>query len=1229
MRTILSISLSLSLCFLFACGDNLEPPEPAALCGDGIVGANEGCDDGNLVDNDGCNSNCMFPFCGDGVLGFDEACDDGNMTNGDGCDQNCTQSFCGNGFVGIDETCDDGNTVSGDGCDANCKLTGCGNGAASTGEACDDGNATEGDGCDSNCTVSACGNGIMAPNEACDDGNTAGADGCSGACATEVVEIEPNEDGSISTGGSVIAGNDFAIANADTNGAFTTSASIVGALTPAGDEDVFKFTNTGTVPVRMKIDTWNLATGFGSGVSCGTGSIDTGINVRSATGTVLSSNNDRTSSDRCAGLVHALFPGATVYVHVTENGDNAIVASYALDVTYIPVICGDGDVGPGEQCDDSNTATGDGCSATCQIEGAMTEIEPNEDGSPSTGGSGVNGNDFASTSALANGVVTANATMIAAITPLGDEDVFAVRNAGTTNVIISLDIWNIATGFGIGVPCGTSIDTGMHVRDASGGSFGSNDDRNGALDRCSTLKFGLAPGQTRFAHVIAFGDNTLIAQYALAIKFAPVVCGNGMVEFGETCDDSNTTAGDGCDATCQIEPICGNSMLEPTEQCDDGNTMNTDGCSAMCKLENAITEMEPNEDGSPSPGGPSGINGNDYGSANALANGAVSTDVRIAANINPIGDEDVFAYTNNTATFKNLRLDVWNLAPTFGIGMPCGSSINVGMTVRNATGTSLASNDDRNGATDRCPGLTVGVAPGQTVFAHVVEVDDNAAVASYALVNAFQAVVCGDGNIGPGEQCDDSNTMTGDGCSATCQIEGAVSEIEPNEDGTPSTGGSTINGNDFGSANALANGVVTASTTFVATLSPVGDEDVFAIRNTTASPVQVQLDVWNLATGFGIGVPCGTSLDTAMHLRDAAGVSSASNDDRNGAADRCSTLTVTLAANQTSFVHVSEYGDDATSGVYALAVRYVQAVCGNYVNDAGEGCDDGNTVSGDGCSATCTLEASAEIEPNNTTANADANGLVITGDKILTGAIGAAGDKDLYKVTVATATVVRFESFTTWGQCPTATFDMRLLSAAGTEISIDEDATGINSCAALVVFLAAGTYYLQLEESGNDAAEPAYILDVQFQTDRGTETEPNATTATANATLLTFNESYLLGDHMMQTDADVFSITVPPGGRIRAEVIEGNTAKTCESETLDSRLTLFDDAGNELADDDDSSRGYCSLIDGSGSSPAFAGARNATAVTKTYYLMVRASTFSQTNSDGQFAYRLQVTVRAP
>jgi cysteine-rich repeat protein len=68
-------------------------------------------------------------------------------------------------------------------------------------------------------------------------------------------------------------------------------------------------------------------------------------------------------------------------------------------------------------------------------------------------------------------------------------------------------------------------------------------------------------------------------------------CGDRVVDraMGEECDDGNTTAGDGCSATCRVEVTasCGNGALEPAlgEECDDGNTTNGDGCSATCQLE--------------------------------------------------------------------------------------------------------------------------------------------------------------------------------------------------------------------------------------------------------------------------------------------------------------------------------------------------------------------------------------------------------------------------------------------------------------------------------------------------------------------------------------------------------------------------------------------------------------------------------------------------------------------
>jgi cysteine-rich repeat protein len=58
--------------------------------------------------------------CGNGALDPPEACDDGNLVDGDGCDSNCTPTRCGNGVVSAGEECDDGNAVSGDCCSALC-----------------------------------------------------------------------------------------------------------------------------------------------------------------------------------------------------------------------------------------------------------------------------------------------------------------------------------------------------------------------------------------------------------------------------------------------------------------------------------------------------------------------------------------------------------------------------------------------------------------------------------------------------------------------------------------------------------------------------------------------------------------------------------------------------------------------------------------------------------------------------------------------------------------------------------------------------------------------------------------------------------------------------------------------------------------------------------------------------------------------------------------------------
>ncbi|MGB8330249.1 MAG: PQQ-dependent sugar dehydrogenase, partial [Polyangiales bacterium] len=127
-----------------------------AYCGDGNLDAGEACDDGNFINGDGCTTGCVIEFCGDGVVNNNgaEACDPPGTAL---CDGFCMFriSLCGDGFLTPPEQCEDGNVLDGDGCSAACMLeqsATCGDGVVDAGEQCDDGNLADGDGCASDCS---------------------------------------------------------------------------------------------------------------------------------------------------------------------------------------------------------------------------------------------------------------------------------------------------------------------------------------------------------------------------------------------------------------------------------------------------------------------------------------------------------------------------------------------------------------------------------------------------------------------------------------------------------------------------------------------------------------------------------------------------------------------------------------------------------------------------------------------------------------------------------------------------------------------------------------------------------------------------------------------------------------------------------------------------------------------------------------------------------------------
>ncbi|MBU1221228.1 DUF4215 domain-containing protein [Myxococcota bacterium] len=108
-------------------------------------------------------------------------------TKNDDNNANNNTELCGNGTVDVGEQCDDGNTMNHDGCDSSCRWEPmCGNGRIDIGEECDDGNFANGDGCNISCEVeTGCGNGILEVGEQCDDDNLNDGDGCSSNCIVE------------------------------------------------------------------------------------------------------------------------------------------------------------------------------------------------------------------------------------------------------------------------------------------------------------------------------------------------------------------------------------------------------------------------------------------------------------------------------------------------------------------------------------------------------------------------------------------------------------------------------------------------------------------------------------------------------------------------------------------------------------------------------------------------------------------------------------------------------------------------------------------------------------------------------------------------------------------------------------------------------------------------------------------------------------------------------------
>lgn len=395
-------------------------------CGNGTLDAGEACDDMDSDNGDGCSASCQIEsgytcsgtpsacvhppsaVCGNGILETGEACDDGGTAAGNGCSATCTvennytcsgapstctvivppppTAVCGNGSVETGESCDDGDTENDDGCSSNCGIeTGytcngapstchlvntavCGNGTVETGESCDDGNTTNSDGCSSNCAVetgftctgsptsyctpvSTCGNGKKEGMEACDDGNTVSSDGCSSQCLTE--------------------------------SGFTCSGSPLSTCVPNGP-----YCGDGSIGANEQCDDGNKNNGDGCSSAC---NVESGYTCSGAPSTCISNNQKYCICHNTGSTSNPYntisISGNAVCAHKAQHGDTAgpcngdalsackgdtpLPSSFVCSGAPNPS-CGNGVIESPEVCDDSNAASGDGCSSTCVVEPNFT-----------------------------------------------------------------------------------------------------------------------------------------------------------------------------------------------------------------------------------------------------------------------------------------------------------------------------------------------------------------------------------------------------------------------------------------------------------------------------------------------------------------------------------------------------------------------------------------------------------------------------------------------------------------------------------------------------------------------------------------------------------------------------------------------------------------------------------------------------------------------------------------
>ncbi|MDH5718150.1 MAG: DUF4215 domain-containing protein [Spirochaetia bacterium] len=390
--------------------------------------------------------------------------------------------------------------------------TKCGNSIKETGEQCDDGNTTNGDNCSSTCQFeSVCGDGVKELIEVCDDGNTTAGDGCSPTCESETcgngtIETENGEECDDNTASVVCNSNCTATACGDFIVNATAGETCDDGNTTSGD-GCSGFCQT-EAPITCGNGTCDAATETNAncpddcpllGGSCGDGTCD----IASETSVTC------TLDCSCGDGVCDIF----------EEGTGT--CSTDCSSTY----CGDGTCNGTE----STTNCYDDCGSLCN-DGACNGFET-KNGCPADC---PENNSYSTATVLTLGTLyndSISSVGYYSITALADSTYCTITVSNVTNLDVKMSIYYEYVGYYI-------------------------------ADKYVNSESGIGSGESSF-YPVSQNETFFVkindANYSIAGSYQII---------------ANCYSG--------TEPVCGNGILEVTEQCDDGNNTNRDDCSSLC-----------------------------------------------------------------------------------------------------------------------------------------------------------------------------------------------------------------------------------------------------------------------------------------------------------------------------------------------------------------------------------------------------------------------------------------------------------------------------------------------------------------------------------------------------------------------------------------------------------------------------------------------------------------------